>query len=300
MKTSRPPSPSSSDSAPRTPRALCPGTRTSSSAYPAGPPTSCSTSHGGSRDTAVLYGRAEPPMHPRGRPVHAERHALGHLQPHLPLINCRRRLGPARHVVGPPRRLAAICIAVFDPHGVAPNHPDFTANLTEVREARRRRSTSTRWPPRPSPGSVATTAPSAPAGHCRVRQHRGIAGVAPELPADRRRLRARRRVHDGRRVLLGRRNRQWKHDPGLPRASGPARGRDLQLVGNLSTALVVGAAGRLRPTDRRWPRRSRLCGDVLAPVTPATSSSAIFAQSAAYDRELSPSGRASTSTRHRR
>lgn len=58
--------------------------------------------------------------------------ALFNLQNHLPLINC----DDAWDILGeydPDLRGGdpGICIAVFDPHGVAPNHPDLTANLTD-------------------------------------------------------------------------------------------------------------------------------------------------------------------------
>ena len=57
---------------------------------------------------------------------------LFNLLPHLPLINC----DDAWEILGewdPGLRggSADVCIAVFDPHGVTPNHPDLTANLTD-------------------------------------------------------------------------------------------------------------------------------------------------------------------------
>jgi subtilisin family serine protease len=57
---------------------------------------------------------------------------LFNLLPHLPLINC----DDAWEILGdwdPSHRggSSQICIAVFDPDGVAPNHPDLTANLTD-------------------------------------------------------------------------------------------------------------------------------------------------------------------------
>jgi hypothetical protein len=57
---------------------------------------------------------------------------LFNLLPHLPLINC----DDAWEILGdwdPSLRggSSQICIAVFDPDGVAPNHPDLTANLTD-------------------------------------------------------------------------------------------------------------------------------------------------------------------------
>jgi hypothetical protein len=51
---------------------------------------------------------------------------------HLPLINCDdawQTLGAIDPAIRGGR--AAITIAVFDPHGVTPNHPDLTANLTD-------------------------------------------------------------------------------------------------------------------------------------------------------------------------
>ena len=58
--------------------------------------------------------------------------ALYNLQTHLPLINaddawqaCGAFLGQAQRGGSP-----SICIAVFDPAGVAPDHPDLTANLS--------------------------------------------------------------------------------------------------------------------------------------------------------------------------
>jgi subtilisin family serine protease len=57
---------------------------------------------------------------------------LFNLQTHLPLINADDAWEAVGAFLGPARRGGSpqICIAVFDPDGVAPDHPDLTANLT--------------------------------------------------------------------------------------------------------------------------------------------------------------------------
>jgi len=58
---------------------------------------------------------------------------LYNLLPHLPLTNCDDAWESLGEFLGAALRGGSpdICIAVFDPNGVAPNHPDLTANLSD-------------------------------------------------------------------------------------------------------------------------------------------------------------------------